>query len=175
MSTRALACWCWLLILPGAISAQQVCDTASHGLSSPNARFTDHRDGTLTDRDTQLMWMRCAAGQRWQDGACAGTAQRLDWSQAQAHAQETNRSGRHFFNDWRVPSLRELATVSERQCLRPRINLAMFPGTPSASFWTTTARPGQGRGYFVLDFGMDGVAHALQAEPHHLRLVRTAP
>jgi hypothetical protein len=168
----------WVLcsqLLLGVVHAGQVCDTRTHALSSPNERFTDHRDGTVTDEVTQLMWMRCAVGQTWREGGCAGDALRLGLVQARSHAEGVNRDGSAFFNDWRVPSLRELATVSERQCREPRINLRMFPATPSAPFWTSTARPGQDRGQFVLDFGSEGVSHTDPAQPHHLRLVRTAP
>jgi hypothetical protein len=169
-------------------AAQQVCDTTAHPLSSPSARFEDHGDGTVTDRVAGLTWMRCSAGQAWLasraeaagaagvHGTCSGTPQPLDWAAAQSLAQRVNRSGDYFFNDWRIPQLRELATLAERQCVNPRINLVIFPNTPADRFWTVTPRPGEGSAseVYALDFGPAGIDLQPKAAVHLLRLVRHA-
>lgn len=157
--------------------AEQVCDTSRYPLSAPTERFSDNNDGTVTDDAAQLMWMRCAAGQTLSDGACVGEAVSYDWQGAQGVAVAMNASGASFFNDWRVPKLRELATISERQCENPRINLAVFPNTPASFFWTDSLRPGEGfeDHAYALSFGPEGVQHVAKTERHAVRLVRTAP
>ncbi len=45
------------------------------------------------------------------------------WADAQQHADKVSRDGAAFFNDWRVPALRELATITDRGCNNPRTNL----------------------------------------------------
>ena len=176
-----LSCWLWcagLMWAPTATAnaAEQVCDLSPHPASTPSARFTDHGDGTVTDNGpAQLMWMRCAVGQRWVQSRCEGQASRHSFAQAQAQAQALNDSGEYFFNDWRVPSLRELAMVSERQCSRPRINTQIFPSTPATTFWTSSASARQPQQAYVLDFDQAGVAQASRDEAHAVRLVRSAP
>ena len=125
------------------------------------------------------MWMRCSAGQTWTDAHCVGDASRVDFQSAQAIAADLNRSGRLFFNDWRVPQLRELASITERECVNPRVNITIFPDTPSDSYWTATTRPTQGSepvGY-VLGFGSQGVQYvnrnAANEDSIHVRLVRS--
>jgi len=156
--------------------AEQSCDTSIYPLSSPSSRFEDHGDGTVTDRQSKLMWMRCSAGQTWDAGRCTGEPVALSWSAAQAAAQTINRAGQFFFNDWRLPQLPELASIAERQCKDPRINLSIFPGTPAAAYWTATLRTSDTSAVevFTLSFGVEGVSHAPKTEAHDLRLVRTA-
>jgi hypothetical protein len=140
-------------------------------------RFRDNGDGTVTDLRSQLMWMRCSSGQRWQAGRCAGTASALSWRDAQRVAGTLNREATAFYNDWRLPTLRELATITERGCTIPRTDAAIFPDTAPAAFWSATPRPGEAEQdrVFALGFGADGVLLARKDELHHLRLVRNGP
>ncbi len=155
----------------------QSCDVGSYPLSTPTTRFTDNGDGTVTDKDSKLMWMRCAVAQTWAKGTCSGTAAALTWQGALDAAQAINKRGEFFFSDWRLPQLPELAGIAERQCKNPRINLTVFPGTPSVAFWTATSRPSTAvEGFaFVLGFGADGIKYVSKEEMHDVRLVRTSP
>lgn len=167
----------WLLLLAVATaSAEQVCDTSTHPLSSPTERFVDHDDGTVTDEVTMLMWLRCSAGQAWTEGRCEGTATLHDWHSAQAVVGDVNEGGKFFFNDWRIPSLRELASIAERECQDPRVNLTVFPDTPAGSFWTTSSRSGgDGERFYALSFGAEGVSLDPKRQKNFVRLVRFAP
>jgi Protein of unknown function (DUF1566) len=160
----------------GTVAAQQRCETDPGQKSPPGERFHDNGDGTVTDTRLKLTWMRCAAGQVAAAGACTGDATRMDWAQAQAQAAQVNQRGTHFYSDWRLPQLRELATVIEARCSNPRINLTVFPATPPDFFWSATPRPGddtQSRAY-ALSFGGEGVQILDRKEAHHVRLVRSA-
>jgi Protein of unknown function (DUF1566) len=159
-----------------AVVAQQVCDTSTYPLSTPSARFEDSGDGTVTDKESRLMWLRCSIGQYWKGTTCSGQWTSHDWSSAQAAAAALNRSGTQFFNDWRLPTLREMATITERQCRKPRANLAVFPNTPSVPHWTSTPRPGTSAGAsaFTLSFGDEGIEYRAFEEQHAVRLVRFA-
>jgi hypothetical protein len=164
-----------LVVALGPAVAGQRCDTNDFPLSLPTERFEANGDGTVTDRASGLMWMRCAIGQTWQGERCSGSAERFDWAGAGAAADAVNGSGDWFFNDWRVPGLRDLAMVIERQCVNPRTNLTLFPDTPPDFFWTSTLRPGDVDGdAYALSFGPEGVQHRPKSEQYYLRLVRTA-
>ena len=158
------------------VASEQVCDTQSRSLSSPTDRFEDHGDGTVTDKESKLMWMRCSAGQQLAANRCVGAVARHDWQSAQAVAVAVNRSGSHFFNDWRLPLVRELAFITERQCQNPRVNLAVFPDTPPALYWSATLRPGSAdnRSAYTIGFGTVGIELQPMDQRHHVRLVRHA-
>ena len=157
--------------------APQSCDTSRYPLSTPTARFVDNGDGTVTDKQSQRMWMRCAVGQTWSAGTCSGAAAALSWQSALDAAQSVNRRGSFFYSDWRLPQIPELAGIAERQCQNPRINLVIFPNTPAQAFWTATSRQSTGAEFFAftLSFGPDGVKYASKEEMHDVRFVRTAP
>ena len=183
MKTRAAAMSALLSVALPTAAAGSVGTSEPHlqsacpGTNMQTQRFVDNGDGTVTDSVSKLMWMRCALGQNWQADTCTGAAGVVNWSQAQRQAQRLNLQAQAFYNDWRVPTLRELASITDRSCATPRTNASVFPHTPAAGFWTATARPGEpaGQRVFVLSFGLAGAAPALKDDQHHLRLVRTGP
>ena len=103
--------------------------------TTATANFTDNGDGTISDTTTGLMWMQCSVGQTLLNGLCTGDATELNWQQALLFAH-----GYQFadFDGWRVPNIKELSTIAERQCVRPAINETLFPNTPSDDYWTST-------------------------------------
>jgi hypothetical protein len=165
------------LIAATGVATAQTQQQCSGQSSLPAARFKDNGDGTVTDMESKLMWMRCASGQRWLERRCVGAAAVHAWADAHRHADKVGSDGTAFYNDWRVPTLRELATVTDRACQNPRTNLAVFPDTPAAPFWSSTPRPGEAGSdrALALSFGAEGVMLARKDERLHLRLVRTGP
>jgi hypothetical protein len=168
-----------MLVAGTAVSQVAAADqTCASGTSSlPAARFHDNGDGTITDLESKLMWMRCASGQRWAGNRCTGSASAYNWADAQRQADQISRDGTAFFSDWRVPALRDLATITDRGCKNPRTNLSVFPGTPAAPFWSSTPRPGEKSGdrALALSFGGEGVVLANKDERFLVRFVRSAP
>jgi len=71
-----------------------------------------------------------------------------------------------------VPQIAELASIVERQCANPRINLTLFPATPPVYFWTATTRRGPGMDAYAISFGADGPKHPSKEEKFDVRLVR---
>jgi hypothetical protein len=177
MAVRSTVLSFGLAVVACPAIADQTCDTSVYPLSSPSSRFEDHGDGTVTDKQTNLMWMRCSTGQTWSSGHCAGTAASVTWAQGNSAARDVNTSGKFFFKDWRLPQLPELASITERQCKQPRINLQIFPDTPGVAYWSATSRPGAEVEplAFTLSFGPEGVSYTNKTEQHDVRLVRTAP
>ena len=104
----------------------------------PENRFIENHNATVTDIDSGLIWMRCSLGQTWDQPRCNGIAVNLTWNAAYDVAKKLNKKAYGHVTDWRVPTLRELATLIERQCPQPRINSALFPDTPAARFWSAT-------------------------------------
>lgn len=126
-------CLLLLLVLGLQVQAQTCLTTVDE--TTPTDNFVDNGDGTISDPSTGLMWMQCSVGQTWNSGVCEGDASELTWQQALQAAH-----GLTFANQtgWRVPNIKELATISERSCVRPSINETLFPNTPSDDYWTST-------------------------------------
>jgi hypothetical protein len=163
------------LLVWSSVRAEQTCDTRSFPLSSPVNRFMDNGDGTLFDIEPDLTWMRCSLGQVWNGTTCTGTPATYTWKSAQDAANKLNREGGYAnHHDWHVPQIRELASIIERQCSNPRINLALFPATPAAYFWTTTMRPGSAKDdpfAYAISFGSEGPRHMSKEKMLNVRLV----
>ena len=67
-------------------------------------RYLDNGDGTVTDPETGLQWMRCSLGQTWNGGNCLGEAQSYTWDEAMTSADELNQGGGYAgYRDWRMP------------------------------------------------------------------------
>lgn len=159
-SKRILIVLC-LGLLPGPPATAENCGNSD--------RFDINNDGTVTDLDSGLTWMRCSLGQRWDGDTCRGVPARLSWVEAREHIREFNRDRRHA---WRLPRLNELATLADRYCSLPRLDLSLFPNTPAARYWSITlVRASEQRAY-TLDFGSAGVQQTPLPQGHHIRLVR---
>ncbi len=129
----------WLFALVSTLAAapawSYTCNTDSRPMSTPNERFKDNGNGTLTDIQSGLTWMRCSLGQTWNGNTCTGEPRGYSWQGAQDEALKLNKSGGYgSYSDWRLPHMPELAMIIERQCADPRINLSLFPATPPQIF-----------------------------------------
>jgi hypothetical protein len=152
--------------------ADQSCDTSRYPLSAPTARFTDNGDGTVTDTQTHVMWMRCSMGQKWTGTTCDGTPTAMPWQAAQDAAVSMNTHGgfaKH--DDWRMPRIPELAYIVEVQCANPRTNVAIFPHTPAGFYWTASNRRNKDQA-FILSFGPEGTGDDVKTQAHYVRLMR---
>ena len=119
-------------------------------------RYRDNTDGTVTDVQTGLQWMRFSLGQKWQGGTCLGGAIIYNWQHALNTAELLNRqSGYASYRDWRLPTREELQTLiycssglpktwnnTGRKCEgdyeRPTIYQPAFPNTPDFWYWSSS-------------------------------------
>jgi len=134
------------LCLPAVGQAQAQNCNSNTTPSTPDTQFADNADGTVTDNQTELMWMRCSLGQTLGGGTCSGTASTFNWQTALIAAESYSFAG---FDDWRLPNVRELASIVEDSCFSPSINATIFPVTPIAWFWSSTPHKGSGLGFDV--------------------------
>ena len=118
------------------VSAVQTCYS---GLTttSDTANFTLLSNGLAQDKITGLMWSRCAYGQTWDSAntTCNGTASQITWQDALQASVNASDGG---YTDWRVPNVKEIATIVEKSCVEPSLNEAVFPASSSENFWTAT-------------------------------------
>lgn len=145
--------------------------------TKPNSIYVDHGNGTVTDTETGLMWMKCSLGR---SGAnCeAGTYSNLNWKQALDAAQSANDGAGTFgYTDWRLPSVNELISLTELACYDPAINTALFPATLSGYYWSSSPYTDDNEAWF-LDFasGQESVSAPSSAKgsTNRVRLVRNS-
>ncbi len=137
-------------------------------ISSPTPRFTI-TDERVTDLRTGLEWQRCpvgyvldnndTTGEPHDDNCTLTDPATLSWADALQSAEDKNAAaGLGEPTDWRVPNIKELLSIVERQCVNPAINGAAFPQPPSTFIglvWSATYSNNvvSGPSAYALNFG----------------------
>jgi len=112
-----------------------------------NNRFSDNGNGTATDTVTRLIWQRCVLSTTLNTtGQCSGInfsgPVSYTWQEALQEADKFNQAeavaGRP--NTWRVPNIKELATIVDMHCMYDTfwaIDTKVFPGE-NTTYWSST-------------------------------------
>ncbi len=146
------------------LEAQQVCNQANTQSDAPMQRYVFNGFDEVYDKKTSLIWHRCLLGQAGTN-CQEGTAQVLNWLQA---LEVGSTQG------WRVPNIRELATLVELQCSNPAINLSVFPNQPNGHLWSSSPYHFYDHYAWYLDLA-DGIyIYGDRQDRKHLRLVKDA-
>jgi len=117
------------------------------GLVWPNPRFTDNGDGTVTDNQTGLIWMkeaRCFGTRTWDNALtdCNGLAD------GQCGLSDGSQAG-----DWRLSNINELASLVHRGYHEPAVPDTAGTGQwsqgdpfnnvhPTSAYWSSTTVTG---------------------------------
>lgn len=127
----------------------------------------------VMDTATGLVWRRCAEGQAWTGSTCGGTPVTFTWQAALDHAKQQASATRVA---WRVPNIKELSSLVDRQHTWPALDPVVFPGATSDNYQSATPMS-----YDDEPFGVKFVSFALgEVQPWDLldlaalRLVRNA-
>ena len=103
-------------------------------------RYVISTDGTeVTDQKTGLIWRRCSEGMVFSGdpgtGNCTVTASTFTHEAALARAQtEAANTG----IAWRLPNIKELASIADKSLSNPAIDRTVFPATPAKYFWSAS-------------------------------------
>ena len=127
-----------LIMVYTSSHAQQVCNP-NMVETAPASRFTVNANQTVTDQGTGLMWKRCSEGQSGLD-CSIGLASGFGWQEALLLANASTFAG---YDDWRLPNIKELLSITEFACFSPPFNLTTFPNTPGDrvglfGFWSSS-------------------------------------
>jgi hypothetical protein len=77
---------------------------------------------TVTDTRTGLMWRRTTDSQR-------------TWTDALNHCDDMTTAG---YEDWRLPTVKELASIATLDRYNPAIDTSVFPDTVSSNYWSSS-------------------------------------
>lgn len=98
----------------------------------PAPRFVVSAEGDqVIDRHQRLVWRRCLQGQQWNGATCLGEARRFEWRLA---LQNASRAG----SGWRLPNVKELATLIDDTRPDGTIDPVLFPGSQVTDVWSNT-------------------------------------
>jgi hypothetical protein len=135
------------------------------------SRYINHNDGTVTDIKTGLMWKQCSEGLR---GRCTGgNAKGYTYKQAIEHAENTT-FPTDKYRDWRLPNIKELASLVAYDRHYPAINSTLFPRTPTDGvFLSSSPVASDSSKAWMLYFYNGGDAYINSRNgKHYVRLVR---
>ena len=99
-----------------------------------DSRYTDHKDETVTDNKTRLMWKQCPEG--LSGSGCTGTVAKYTYKTAIERADASENKPFATYNDWRLPNIKELRSLVARDRYNPAINRTLFPNTSNYTFWS---------------------------------------
>ncbi|WP_158273204.1 DUF1566 domain-containing protein [Limnohabitans sp. WS1] len=127
----------------------------------------------VIDKRTGLTWKRCSEGQNWNGSTCTGSATLHNHEAALTLAKAANTSQSATL--WRLPNVKELASLADNGCQPPAIDNMAFPATPPSSFWSSSPDVGDASYAWYVYFGYGNV-YRLDRGNHyvHVRLVRAS-
>jgi len=125
----------------------------------PAGRLIDNGDGTVTDTDTGLMWQQATAPDTY------------SWQAALAYCADLSLGG---YNDWRLPTYKELAALGDLSRFNPAFKTTYFTDTQSSYYWSSTSYPGFEYIAFYIYFedGYDYGSNITKSYDYYVRAVR---
>jgi hypothetical protein len=166
-----IAALCILLLTIFALHPVGAAQTCKDSIiaTAAETRFSTRENGTATDLTTGLVWMRCSLGQKWDGKSCNGNPLIYSWGDSLKAAVSHEFVG---YSDWRLPNKNELESIVESRCFSPAINTRVFPGTPSAYFWSSSPYAAVSHAAWSVDFGYGNVIASVKSGSIYVRLVR---
>lgn len=160
-------------LITGLLALQSLWAFAACPSRPTTERFT-LSGAEVTDTSTGLTWRRCSAGQAWSGSTCTGTASAHSHEAALALAKQANSST--SVTGWRLPHVKELASLADKGCQNPAIDSTAFPATPGTWFWSSSPHVGVASNAMDVSF-YDGYVYISyrRGDVSAVRLVRASP
>jgi len=133
--------------------ARCVITSASTPVREP---YTANGDGTVTDNRTGLMW------QQGEPGA-------MTWEKALEYSKGLSLAGHE---DWRLPNIKELESLSNERMVNPSIPKTHFPGAEEDVYWSSTTLVNHPTRAWTVDFTFGIASYEDKTEKLLVRLVR---
>jgi hypothetical protein len=162
-----------LVTLSSNCYSDQTCKGAIITPSSVTEKFllseTAGKEAVAFDTGSGLMWMRCSMGQNWDGATCNEFPANYSWEEALKVSEAHEYAG---YSDWRLPNKNELLSILEVSCVKPSINLTIFPNTPISFYWSSTPFAAILNQAWAVNFNNGFISDELKTGKLHVRLVR---
>lgn len=109
--------------------------------SHTNGQYEDRHDGTILDVVNSLLWSKCNVGETYDaaTNSCNGTPSYFaTWQDALIATQDTANTTIGNLTGFRMPNIKELASIVDYRCYSPSIDLDLFSTTINAPYWSNT-------------------------------------
>ena len=116
------------------------------------SRYAYSADATeVTDAQSGLTWRRCTEGKTWSSSTstCVGGLTVFTHEDALAHAKTQT--------GWRLPNVKELASLVDVSRANPAVDATAFPSTSSAVYWSSTPDVQGPSSAWSVDFALGNV------------------
>jgi hypothetical protein len=119
--------------------------------------YQDNGNGTITDVKSGLIWQKGEQG-------------KMRWEVARRHCAMMKLAG---FNDWRMPSKKELLTLVERNMFNPCIDRRYFSDAKPVEYWTISQGTlSAGSAAWLVNFGYGDTRFFNKSNEYAVRCVR---
>ena len=105
------------------------------------------------------MWARCLWGVSGLN-CSTGTPTYVSWTDALEAPRWANEAAYLTFNNWRLPNIKELATLINYQCTAPAINLTLFPNMDAVQVWSSSPYVFYPHYAWIIDFSTGHIEYA---------------
>lgn len=110
----------------------------------------------------------CDANLIWQDNCDAGVF-KLDWQGAKKYCENLELNSH---NDWRLPSVKELSSLTDITKINPAIN-SKFKNIKNDFYWSSTPYASNVSGAWVVNFAHGYTFWDLKTKENFVRCVRS--
>jgi len=132
------------------------------GQPGSSSNLVINNDGTVTDKSTNLMWQQATGNN--------GVA--MTWKAALAYCQSLNLNGGYAgHTDWRLPNIRELASLVDLSRYYPAID-PKFPDTKSSNYWSSSTSAFSTRSACYVNFYYGNDNFLYKSNSYYVRCVR---
>jgi len=114
-------------------------------------------DGTATDTSTGLIWQQTTAPEK------------MIWQSALSYCENLTLGG---YNDWRLPTIKELASIVDLSRYNPAIDTSYFPDTYASSYWSSSTVDSITSSAWVVSFMSGLVGYYGKSNSDYVRAVR---
>lgn len=118
--------------------------------------FVDHKDGTVADTRTNLVWQQ-------------GETSARSWRSAISSCERLRLGG---MSDWRLPNLKELASLVDFLRSGSAIDTSLFPDAHLTNYWSSTTLAPSPQQAWTVDFSSGAVDYDIKDLRLHGRCVR---
>ncbi len=120
-------------------------------------------NGTVMDHSTKLMWQKDTARDD------IGDYEPMTWIEALEYCENLSLGG---YEDWRLPTVKELRSLVDYEKYNPAVNTAFFPNTPLGKYWSATTNVNDPITAWGISFTSGDVVRSDKSTLYYVRAVR---